>query len=210
MGNRFVTADTEFGNANVIRHAGRPFDSVLEMEERMVENWNAEVRRGDTVFHLGDLSANREASMRVLPRLNGEIRLIIGNHDKHLGFLVANRLISGEPMESRMMRDGDVLFMMSHRPMSLYNMFHANVSVHGHTHGLNPPASLFPGAGLVNVCVEQTGYRPLSWDELMPRVRAEAERASPCWRDLCDLSLREGEPEAEVVQGPDEDASPGM
>jgi calcineurin-like phosphoesterase family protein len=82
----FVTADTHFGHTkslSFIRPDGealRPFSSVEEMDETMVERWNAKVNKGDTIYHLGDVVIPR-ASLKILDRLNGRKILIRGNHD---------------------------------------------------------------------------------------------------------------------------------
>ena len=36
-------ADTHFGHANIIRFCNRPFESVEEMNETLVSNWNDRV-----------------------------------------------------------------------------------------------------------------------------------------------------------------------
>lgn len=83
----FVIADTHFGHAkslSFIQPDGsrlRPFSSVEEMDETMVERWNATVGKRDTVYHLGDVVIPR-ASLRILERLNGRKILIRGNHDQ--------------------------------------------------------------------------------------------------------------------------------
>jgi calcineurin-like phosphoesterase family protein len=54
----FVIADTHWGHAkslSFIQPDGsplRPFDSVEEMDETMVERWNATVGKKDTIYHL--------------------------------------------------------------------------------------------------------------------------------------------------------------
>ena len=58
----------------------RPWDTTEEMDEAMIEKWNATVRPKDKVYHLGDVVINRKA-LPTLQRLNGDKVLIKGNHD---------------------------------------------------------------------------------------------------------------------------------
>ena len=51
----YFTADTHFGHINVIKLCNRPFATIDEMNEKMIENWNAKVTNGDTIYILGDL-----------------------------------------------------------------------------------------------------------------------------------------------------------
>ena len=62
MPERFFTADTHFGHANILKHeaASRPFASIEEHDEQLVQNWNAVVGPKDTVWHLGDLGWGRK------------------------------------------------------------------------------------------------------------------------------------------------------
>ena len=77
----FFTSDQHYRHRNIIEHANRPFLSVDEMNETMVNRHNAIVRPGDVVVHVGDFSLDSRAVEPILKRLNGIHLLIAGNHD---------------------------------------------------------------------------------------------------------------------------------
>ena len=63
----------------------RGFSSVEEMNEVMIERWNAKVTKKDEVVILGDLSfGTAEETNQLLERLNGKLYLIYGNHDRYV------------------------------------------------------------------------------------------------------------------------------
>lgn len=86
MSNTFIVSDTHWGHIGVtkfLREDGsklRPWDTIEEMDEAMIANWNSAVRPKDKVYHLGDVVINRRA-FPTLARLNGDKVLIKGNHD---------------------------------------------------------------------------------------------------------------------------------
>jgi calcineurin-like phosphoesterase family protein len=54
MKNIFFTSDTHFYHTNIIKYCNRPFSSVEEMNQKLIENWNNTISEHDTIFHLGD------------------------------------------------------------------------------------------------------------------------------------------------------------
>lgn len=83
MSRTWFTSDTHFGHERIIELAGRPFDSVEEMNAVMVERWNATVGIHDTVYHCGDAVMGTFAdNIQILGQLNGMIQLVPGNHDR--------------------------------------------------------------------------------------------------------------------------------
>lgn len=76
----WFTADTHFGHSAIVRHSHRPFTTLKEHDDALVNNWNACVRPGDTVYHCGDFAWHDAAGYR--KRLNGQIHLVLGNHDR--------------------------------------------------------------------------------------------------------------------------------
>ena len=72
----WLIADPHFGHAGVtkfLREDGsklRPWDSVEEMDEALVKNWNSVVGDKDRVYLLGDVVINRKA-LPIISRLKG-------------------------------------------------------------------------------------------------------------------------------------------
>ena len=78
----FFTSDSHFGHFNIIEYCNRPFKSVMDMDEELIFRWNSVVQSGDDVYHLGDFCMGRKSVPNMwLPRLNGNVHLIRGNHD---------------------------------------------------------------------------------------------------------------------------------
>lgn len=93
----FFTSDLHFGHENVIRFDNRPFNTVEEMDKEMIKRWNAKVGKGDIVYVLGDFiwkAATNEA-VSIIRRLNGQIILIKGNHDRFLHNAAAKKALAG-------------------------------------------------------------------------------------------------------------------
>jgi len=80
----FVTSDTHWGHAKMLSFVDangekvRPFASLEEMHEEMVERWNKTVHAKDTVYHLGDVAIPR-SGLKMMERLNGRKILMRGN-----------------------------------------------------------------------------------------------------------------------------------
>lgn len=81
----FFISDTHFGNARTMKVCRRPFRSVDEMNEKLINSWNDVVRDEDEVYILGDFASDfytKEDVFNILEQLKGRKHLIIGNHDE--------------------------------------------------------------------------------------------------------------------------------
>lgn len=80
---RFFTADHHFGHANILKYTSRPWDTLEEMHEELIGRWNNVVSDNDYVLVLGDFTYRGGMGVLadVVPRLNGDIALLCGNHD---------------------------------------------------------------------------------------------------------------------------------
>lgn len=80
---RWFTSDLHLGHGNVVRYCGRPFTTVDEMNDALVEAWNREVAPDDEVWILGDLAMGRIAdTLPLVGDLPGRKHLVLGNHDR--------------------------------------------------------------------------------------------------------------------------------
>ncbi len=80
---RHYIADLHFYHINLLTKMDcRDFDSIEEMNDFMIEQWNKKIKKNDEVVILGDLSyGNGKQTNEILQQLNGRLFLIKGNHD---------------------------------------------------------------------------------------------------------------------------------
>lgn len=154
MSDIYVISDTHFGHANIIRYSSRPFASVEEMDEVMIARWNARVRPQDIIYHLGDVAIGQDALNRVMPRLAGHKRLVLGNHDNHAPMRDYIRYFE-KILAWRLFKP----LILTHVPIHQGSFGKATVNLHGHVH-TNPA----PAGPYINGCVEVTDYRPVPLD----------------------------------------------
>lgn len=172
MANIFVTSDTHFNHSNFLNFTDengkkiRPFSDVNEMNECMIERWNSVVKPGDKIYHLGDVYFGSQVEADViLSRLNGQKRLIVGNHDCIYGKGNILQKHFKKIYMWRMMPEHGIL--MSHVPVHQStlreNRFKQKsmTNIHGHIHQNNSPDGPYR-----NVSVERCNYFPLSIEGL--------------------------------------------
>ena len=173
MPNIFIVSDTHFGHAGVCRFTHedtgvkiRPWTDPDEMDEEMVKRWNETVRPNDKVYHLGDVVINRKA-LQTLYRLNGDKVLIKGNHDI---FRLEEYTAHFRDIRAYHVMDNII---MSHIPVHPDSKGRFKANIHGHTHTQNVRFS----DGTIDpyyhcVCVEQTDFRPIPFEEVRQRINA--------------------------------------
>ena len=162
---RFLTSDLHLEHKNIIEYCNRPFDSVEEMNQTLIENWNQKVRHDDVVFFIGDLDVyGEEDQLRDwFEKLNGRVVFIEGNHDD------SGRYTSDmNTHQYYVMSQGDEEYMLTHRPENAAR-FWDDWIIHGHHHNNHPEQYPFvnPEKQLVNVAVELTKYRPVNVDYVL-------------------------------------------
>lgn len=79
----FLIANCQFGRGGVIRTNKRPFGNVQDMNEEMVQRWNAVVSPNDIVFHLGNFAWDPTTAEEMFDSLNfKQLLLVPGEFDQ--------------------------------------------------------------------------------------------------------------------------------
>jgi calcineurin-like phosphoesterase family protein len=131
---RFFTADTHFGHASIMKYDNRPVSTSEEMDELLINNWNAVVTKADIIYHCGDLCwRSPNFTKPIIQQLNGEIHLIIGNHDKLNQELI--KMFASVAHLKRIKIDGQRIW-LSHFPLKTWSGQNEGTwNLHGHSHG---------------------------------------------------------------------------
>jgi len=162
----FFTSDTHFGHGGALGLYRRPFASVAEMNDAMVERWNETVASEDTIWHLGDFAIRQPRSVvaDLLARLHGRKHLVIGNNDPP----TTAELDAWESVQPyREIAVDGVSLVLCHYPFrSWRGMDKGWLDLHGHSHGrLKPLPRQF------DVGVDVWGFRPVTLSEIRRRRR---------------------------------------
>ena len=144
MNKVWMTGDNHWNHVNVIKYCNRPFDTVEEMDEALINNWNSVVGKHDTVYHLGDMAFVKKQSdlENIISRLNGHIHWIFGNHDKSHVKKAKGITWRGDYKEIKYSFHDDngefkkYKIILSHFPMVTWDRCHSgSIHAHGHCHG---------------------------------------------------------------------------
>jgi calcineurin-like phosphoesterase family protein len=166
----FFTSDHHFGHRRIIELNNRPFASIEEMDEALIERWNAVVGPDDVVYHLGDFSFGDQANY--LPRLNGkEKHLVIGNHDpkhSHPGWASVNDMLHIQSPDGTML-------VLCHYAMRIWRYsHHGAIHLYGHSHGSLPGDSQSCDVG-----VDCWDFKPVSLDTIKAFLAQGKPRFEP-------------------------------
>lgn len=83
----WITGDTHFNHTNIIKYCNRPFSTVEEMNQILLDNLNSKVGSKDLLLHLGDFCFYSKSlfalkTVRFLEQIKCKyIYLVLGNHD---------------------------------------------------------------------------------------------------------------------------------
>ena len=134
---RYYIADCHFYHRNLLTQMdNRPFASVEQMNEYMIEKWNKKVHAHDEVVILGDFSlGSGEETNQILCKLKGKLFLIRGNHDeRYLKDKAFDASRFQWVKDYAEIHDNKRKIVLSHYPIFCYNgQFRRNA--HGHIHG---------------------------------------------------------------------------
>lgn len=166
MGKTWFSADTHFGHAKIIQYCNRPFKSIEEMDETLIKNWNYVVQPEDVVYHLGDFAWRNIG--KYAERLNGNIHLVRGSHDKQIGNF-SSYFITVTDLKSIVINGNRIV--LCHYAMRVWQASHFNSwQLYGHSHG-----RLKPEGKQWDVGVDKNGFTPISYDYIEEIMKTQPD-----------------------------------
>lgn len=141
MSNYYI-ADLHLFHSNVLKNGKfheREFETLDEMHNTIIHNWNKVVKPDDTVYIVGDISLKKDTSkaIEIISKLNGHKILIKGNHDNTKNQNI-KKLLDGiyDYLEiTDEVKGKPITVVMCHYPLfSWKNQFRGAVHLYGHVH----------------------------------------------------------------------------
>jgi calcineurin-like phosphoesterase family protein len=157
--NTWFSSDTHFHHLNVLTFGrNETFSSIEEMDEGLITRWNEVISAEDEVWFLGDFVFGK--AKLYLPRLKGQLHLIVGNHD-HKDTRKDSRWLSVNHYWE--LKDEDFgLIVLCHYPFESWNKHaYGSLHYHGHSHGNMPSRGR-----RIDVGVDCFNYYPVSLTQL--------------------------------------------
>lgn len=157
----YVAADLYLGYNNIIRRNNRPFMNVEEMNKLLLKNWNDTICSDDIVYFLGDISYGESAKDidYWLKRLSGNIVFIKGDDDfsEDIEFLLDYVTVD----------IGNRHFCLVHNPADAPEDFDGwTIHAHNYSHDLQKHPFIDRERKTINISLEATEYRPVSFTEI--------------------------------------------
>lgn len=174
--NTWFYSDPHFFHFNIIRYAKRPYSTVEEMNNDLIERYNSRVKPEDSVIFLGDMFFLRKSEdeiqkcLRVYNSLNGAKKtLIIGNHDKLHNYFPYDIRTKSLTIQ---INGEDVLlnhypYRPSDRPeMNRRPLDEGKFLLHGHSHN-----GIKTKNRMINVCCDSWNLYPVSITEISSLIQ---------------------------------------
>ena len=143
MPQTWVTSDLHFGHDRLFIWGPRGCESLEEMENTMIANWNNYVAPDDMVYVLGDIvfGDDIDATLKKVAQLNGKKYLAIGNHDTDSKIVKYKEFKIFEDIQfAYRVKMGKSIMYLTHYPTIVANPGDKTrvYNVHGHTHSALP------------------------------------------------------------------------
>lgn len=155
----YFTADEHYNHKNIIKYCKRPFISIEEMNEIIINNHNSIVSSNDTTIHAGDFvfcNTFKGASVFYY-KLNGSHIFIKGSHDKWMNksyHEIWEKTIDG------------IHVVVCHYPMLLWGKSHyGSIQLFGHVHKTDRH-DITLTENQMNIGVDTNNFYPYSFDEI--------------------------------------------
>lgn len=175
-----------FNHKAILRFCNRPWESIEEHDQALIENWNSVIGPDDTVFHLGDFVFGGFPKWKeIVEQLNGHIYLIRGNHDDKQMTAGIQTLFEDCLYQARILVDGKTVYLnhfpflcFGHGDPKIYKDSYS-IQLFGHIHsGPNSTSADVSRSSILyptqyDVGVDNNNYCPISWKEVNEKIQKQ-------------------------------------
>lgn len=163
-------SDTHFGHSNIIKYCNRPFNTIEDMNNCLIDNINKTVKKEDVLYHLGDFCFGDAEQYRTRLKCDN-IHIILGNHDprqKSKRFEKFKNLFSSVSTYKELIID-DMHIVLHHYPLNNLNiklkLKENSIYLHGHCH--NKSAYKHNTILHKDLSVEGINYAPVTLKDIL-------------------------------------------
>ena len=167
MSRLLLTSDLHLGHKNICKYRSM-FSSAEEHHNIVFDNLATSIRKRDTLWLLGDIAFTKEWLARMKEIKCIRKVLISGNHDTERGIHMKDLVDVYDDVFS-LVSHRNVWF--SHCPIHPQEIRNRKLCIHGHLHDQIVADNLGQqDKRYVNVCVDHTDFKPITFQEIIEKV----------------------------------------
>ena len=179
----FFTSDFHAKHSNIIKFCNRPYKSSEEMTKILIENWNFIIKPNDIVFNLGDFIWSGSWNS-ILEQLNGNIYLILGNHDRKDFKNSYMNYLKGVYDQLTLLIDNKIVY-LNHFPYLCFPKNHYQLFGHVHLSQNKNDGDDFERCSYLlpnqyDVGVDLNNFIPISWKMISERLDYQIKNNVNC------------------------------
>lgn len=177
MSNVWFTSDTHFSGYDTLLRENRPFASTKDFGDYVINKWNSQISKCDTIYHLGDFTNYNKDNkilwkegLSIVCKINCKVILVIGNNEERIITDVFNNSFDEfciwcknigfyDVITDLFINIDDKQFYLNHYPHRNKSGF---INLFGHTHRAS---GLYKPFGL-NVCCDLNHFGLFSKEEI--------------------------------------------
>lgn len=176
----YYISDLHLGHSNALRFDARPFKTIEEQDEKIIENINKTVTPQDNIYFLGDFSwYDPHKTAELIKQIKCKNRyLIVGNHDRWCKSFECKKLFQGI-YDLKMINDENREIVLCHYPIAVWNKSHrGSYHLYGHVHrniadnGMSDNHTILNHPEMINAfnvgcMLDYMDYTPRTFDYLL-------------------------------------------
>lgn len=155
----WFTGDEHYAHRKIIKYSNRPFETIKENNETIIENSNEVVGLRDTIIHAGDFTLLKDKEYiykNFINRLNGTHIFLKGSHDYWLKS-------SPHALQIWERKMNGCYIVVCHYAMRTWARSHYNsFQLYGHSHG-----KLKPIGKQWDIGVDNNNFYPVSFKDIV-------------------------------------------